>query len=454
MLDKVGSRDGTSAQPVIAPVDPYICPDYARAEGDRLWAKVWQIACRVEEIPNVGDYVTYDIMDESIIIVRTAAETISAYYNVCQHRGRRLTAGCGHTNQFYCRFHGWSWDLGGENTFVLDREDWGDALTCDSLRLKQVKVDNWGGWVWINMDPDCEPLQTFIAPLVARLDPFELETMRYRWRQWLVFPSNWKAAIGAFIESYHLHASHPQLLRNPTGRRFWTRTEGRHSYHGDAGPRGGEEQVSGGLSAARGQEGIDPRVAVAEDLQMMWETLNATTTETFVKASGRLVDELPPDATIAQVGAHLFVAAKADDAARGVIWPELSEEQLVSGSAIWHVFPNTVMIVGITTALCYRVRPNGSDPDSCIFEVYVIERFPEGEAPRTEWVYEPDPSEEKWRLILAQDFQNMPEVQKGMKSRGFPGIRPNPSQELSVVHFLRNLADYMDTGAPQPIVAS
>jgi phenylpropionate dioxygenase-like ring-hydroxylating dioxygenase large terminal subunit len=451
MHDTVQAEGTAPAQPVIAPVAPYISPDYARAESDKLWAQVWQIACRAEELPKVGDYVTYDIMDESIIVVRTAPAQISAYYNVCQHRGRRLTTGCGHTNQFYCRFHGWRWDLEGENIFVLDREDWGEALACENLRLKEVKVDIWGGWVWINMDPDCEPLLDYLAPLVTRLGPFELDKMRYRWRQWLVFPSNWKAAIGAFIESYHLYASHPQLLRNPTGRRFWTQLGGRHSFHGDAGPRGGDEQRSGGLSAPRGREGVDPRVAVADDLEMMWETLNATTTETFVKASKRLVEELPEGVTMAEVGAHLLHAAKADDAARGVIWPELTQEQMIAGSAIWHVFPNSVMIVGLTTALCYRVRPNGNDPDSCIFEVYVIERFPEGQEPKTEWVYEPDPSEERWRLILAQDFQNMPEVQKGMKSRGFPGIRPNPSQELSVVHFLQNLADYMGTGAPQPI---
>ena len=76
----------------------------------------------------------------------------------------------------------------------------------------------------------------------------------------------------------------------------------------------------------------------------------------------------------------------------------------------WHIFPNTVMLPALTTALCYRARPNGYDPNSCIFEVYVLERFPEGQEPKTEWVYEPDPTEEKWRLILSQDFQNMPKV--------------------------------------------
>src|SRR5262249_37041681 len=149
--------------------------------------------------------------------------------------------------------------------------------------------------------------------------------------------------------------------------------------------------------------------------------------------------------------AHLMAAAKRDDAARGVIWPEIDPAHLAAAAVLWHVFPNTIIIQSLTTALCYRARPNGYDPDSCIFEVYVVDRFPEGQEPRTEWVHQPDISEAGWRLVLAQDFQNMGEVQKGMKSRGFPGPRPNPGQELSVTHFNRNLAAYMGVGAPREI---
>lgn len=453
MHDSVPPKSSTVAQPVIAPVDPYICPDYARAEGEKLWPRVWQIACRGEEIPKVGDYVTYDIMDESIIVVRlregSGPDAIRAYYNVCLHRGRRLTKGCGHTNQFYCRFHGWSWNLDGENRSVLDREDWGEALTCENLRMQQVRVDAWGGWVWINMDPNAEPLLDYLGPVASRLDPFGLDRMRYRWRQWLHFPCNWKVAIGAFIESYHLAASHPQNMRGASSRRFWSRTLGRHAQQGGIDQRGDKGTMTSGLARAD----RDPRVAIAEDQAMTWETLNALTTETFLNASERLADELPPGLSLQQVAGHLFAAARRDDAARGVIWPDLDPAYLSENAVIWHLFPNTVIINSITCALCYRARPNGDDPNRCIFEVYTIERFPEGQEPRTEWVHKPEPTEENWRLILAQDFQNMSEVQKGMKSRGFPGARPNPVEELPVAHFLRNLADYMGTGAPQPIAA-
>ena len=122
---------------------------------------------------------------------------------------------------------------------MLDREDWGDALTADNLRMKQVRVDTWGGWVWINMDPDCEPLRDYLDQAAALLDPFELDKMRYRWRQWLHFPCNWKVAIGAFIEGYHVAASHPQLLRGGPGIRMWSRTQGRHSWQGGK-MRGGD----------------------------------------------------------------------------------------------------------------------------------------------------------------------------------------------------------------------
>src|SRR5579859_117386 len=120
---------------VIGP-EAYLSEAYARAENEKLWGKVWQVACRAEEIPRVGDYVTYDILDESIIVARVAVDRIAAYYNVCAHRGRRLTEGCGHTVRFVCKFHGWKWNLDGTNSEVLCREEWGDTLDDAYLKLQ------------------------------------------------------------------------------------------------------------------------------------------------------------------------------------------------------------------------------------------------------------------------------------------------------------------------------
>src|SRR5882757_716183 len=80
--------------PVTIGVEAYTSEDYARAERDKLWRKVWQQVGRVEEIPEVGSYLTYDILDDSIIVVRTGATSsgsdFAAHHNVCMHRGRRL----------------------------------------------------------------------------------------------------------------------------------------------------------------------------------------------------------------------------------------------------------------------------------------------------------------------------------------------------------------------------
>jgi hypothetical protein len=108
------------------------------------------------------------------------------------------------------------------------------------------------------------------------------------------------------------------------------------------------------------------------------------------------------------------------------------------------------ILQGPTFALCYRTRPFGTNPDKCIYEAYAIERFPPGQAPKTEWKYA-EPTEENWRLVIAQDFSNMVAVQQGLKSRGFEGCLPNPHQERKVTNLHRNLTAYMGAGAPQPL---
>lgn len=432
-------------RPVALGTEPYFSEAYARAENEKLWGKVWQLACREEEIEKVGDYVTYDILGESIIVIRTAPDRIAAYYNACQHRGRRLTEGCGRAQKFVCRFHGWQWDINGENLHVLDRDDWEGVLTADNLRLPQVKVDTWGGYVFANMDPDCQSLRDYLGVVPDMLDPFEIDRMRYRWRQWLYFPCNWKVAVEAFIEGYHVLGTHPQLTKH-SHTKTWSKAYDRHSVMGALTDKGSIGGGTAGTSAAK-----DMRTALPEVLDQLWEEVNASTTETIVKAARRLADELPPDTPPVEVQMHLMKRAREDDAARGVIWPTIDPRHIGESGNDWHVFPNSVLLHGPTFLLGYRARPNGYNPESCIFEVYVLERFPEGQEPRPENVYTPQEDADAWRKVLGQDFSNMAGVQQGMQSRGFRGARPNPFQERAVTNFHRNLAEYMGTGEPQPI---
>jgi hypothetical protein len=113
----------------------------------------------------------------------------------------------------------------------------------------------------------------------------------------------------------------------------------------------------------------------------------------------------------------------------------------------WHLFPNQIMLMGPTGLLGYRARPFGNDPDKCIWDVYSLQRYPEGGAPAVTQEWSQDHTDKDfWGLILTQDYSNMAEVQKGMKSMGFKGARPNPKQEVAVLNFHRALVEFMEEG--------
>ncbi len=439
-------------EPLILPAEAYVSEEYARAEGDKLWSKVWQHAGRVEEIPEVGSFITYEVGRDSILIVRTAPDTIKAYHNVCSHRGRQLidtppgaNGARGKRKMFVCGFHGWRYDLDGNCTFKLDEQDWKGVLTEDRTHLNEVKVDTWGGWLYINMDPDCVSLREYLEPAAGILDPFDFSKMRYKWRQWVIFDCNWKTALEAFMEPYHVEGTHPQLVAY--GNTYaWSKAHGLHGVSGfdERDPSLRNKQSN---TITRAGKGKDARVSIYALQNEIYTTVNyASTTETLVNAAKRLVDELPEETPAQDVIRHWLASARADDAKRGVIWPTITPEQMAEAGLAWSVFPNMSILHGITFALCYRARPYGGDPNKCIFESYAIERYPEGQEPKTDWVYA-EPTAEKWGKVLAQDFSNMAAVQRGVNSRGYRGGLPNPHQERKVTNFHRNLARYMGAGA-------
>jgi phenylpropionate dioxygenase-like ring-hydroxylating dioxygenase large terminal subunit len=433
-------------------VEAYTSEDYARRERDRLWRKVWQQVGRIEEIPEVGSFLTYDILDDSIVIVRTAPDQIRAYFNVCSHRGRRLVdvpkgakRACGKRNSFVCGFHAWTYNLDGRCTHVMNKEDWQGALTDERTRLREVKVDTWGGWVWINMDPNSGPLREFLEPAATMLDPFQLQNMRYRWRRWIIFDCNWKVAMEAFAETYHVPGTHPEFMQFGDFR-GWAKGQGAHSNIGYDAPKGLEENKA----KLRLGAGADPRISTAHMQAYTWEHANTNTTQTLVKAALRLVDELPEGTPADKVLKHWLDSARRDDAARGVVWPTVDPEHVGKSGTAWQIFPNFQIGHAVNNALCYSARPYGYDPDKCIFEAAVYELYPKGEEPKTEWEYTAadDPG---WRSVLVQDFANMAAVQQGMKSWGFSGPKPNPCRERSIANLHYNLARYMGTGAPKKL---
>jgi phenylpropionate dioxygenase-like ring-hydroxylating dioxygenase large terminal subunit len=458
-MDNITTRILDDEIAVTYGTEAFLSPEYAALEKERLWPRVWQMAGRVEDIPKVGDFFTYEIADESILIVRTAADTIKAYYNVCAHRGRQLVSvtadqngARGNARNFICAFHGWTYDLEGKNTYILDQDDWHGALTPDCTSLTSVRCDTWGGFVYIDMREEGESLTEFLGDAGRVLSHFELDRMRYKWRQWCVYPANWKTSIEAFMEPYHTTATHHQLTAFAEFYAY-SKQYGRHSVSGFD-QRKSAESTSQGGSVSRAGKGEDPRVSTYELAYENYTTINySASTDTLIAAAARLKDELPEGSTVAEVMAHWMASAKADDAARGVTWPEIPPAVMAEAGLAWTLFPNQNILQGVTFALCYRTRPHPTNVDKCIFEAYALERYPEGQEPKTEWV-QAEPNAQNWGKVLAQDFDNMQYVQKGMKSRGFKGALPNPHQEQKIINAHRNWAEFVGRGGPQVLKQS
>jgi phenylpropionate dioxygenase-like ring-hydroxylating dioxygenase large terminal subunit len=348
---------------------------------------------------------------------------------------------------FVCGFHGWTYDLDGNNTYILDKQDWHGKLTPELTCLSEVRVDTWAGYIYINMDPDSGPLKEWMGRAGEILDYFEIDRMHYKWRQWAIYPCNWKTAIEAFLEPYHVAGTHTQLLAYGDYYAL-SKQYDRHSVS-SYDTRDETFKMAESSGTVRAGKGDDPRVSTYELIRENYETVNFTaSTETLVNAASRLKDELPEGTPPAEIIAHWRASAKRDDAARGVIWPEVPPEIQAESGLAWGLFPNQNILHGVTFAgPGYRVRPYGDDPDKCIFESYALERYPEGEEPKTEWVYA-EPTAENWGSVLVQDFGNMEFVQKGMKSSGFRGPLPNPHQEQKVLNLHRNLAEFMGMSVP------
>ena len=434
LSDQHGVRDD------FVPKDSYLSAEFAALEKQRLWPKVWQIACRLEEIPKVGDFVTYEVADESIIIVRAGADDVRAFYNVCLHRGRKLTEGCGHAVKLFCRYHGWRWNLDGTNDAVIDREDWAEKLTDESLTLTGPKIGFWGGWVFINMDPDAGALLDHLEPVASIFKNYEFEKLRYRWYKTTVLPCNWKVALEAFNEGYHVQTTHRQLLPvNDDATISET-----HGQHATFYPPPDNRPV--GLPSRRLDTAMpnDTRQPVASFFDMMERDLKAIVSERAHRAAQRLLADVPPGTShmdvLMQLGGFIAEAAIND----GAGYPNLTYEEIVRAGLDWHVFPNHIFLPAPDAILAYRARPWKDDPDRCLFDVWSLVRYAPGQEPKIEReFYENWQDHDGWGLILTQDFRNLADIQQGMKSRGFAGARPSPVQERAISNFHRTLREYV-----------
>ena len=149
-------------------------------EVEHFWPHVWQMACRLEEIPEAGDFVEYSNVGQSVIVVRNAEGGVNAFHNACRHRGVQLAQDRGNVRSgFVCPFHGWCYDLEGANTFVYSPDHFRDEnIDPAELNLRPCRVETWGGSAYINHDDDAAPLRESLEPFATAMDAFNAHEMR------------------------------------------------------------------------------------------------------------------------------------------------------------------------------------------------------------------------------------------------------------------------------------
>ncbi|MDG1264753.1 MAG: aromatic ring-hydroxylating dioxygenase subunit alpha [Ilumatobacter sp.] len=486
---RVGLREGNTRIPAWY----YTSPEFHALEVEKLWSRVWQLACLEDEIPNVGDYHVYEIADMSFLVVRTD-DGVKAFRNACLHRGRLLreTNGKGARN-LRCAFHGWAWNLDGSMKEIPCEWDF-PSVRAEDYALPEALVDTWQGFVFINPDRSAAPLADFLGNLGDHFTKCSFDRRYKAAHVEKIMRVNWKACQEAFMESYHVVATHPTLMEDlgDANSRYDTYENFSRaiSPHAVESPHLANmthyERLDDGKQFARyrhpmnghiyervrlghvrvvdldGHEShfddeatwIDGPIVQADPHLCKW--IGGPTPAPLLDVPLTLPD--PPEGVETPAQVRAWIAAQRRDAAREnmgkTIDPDAFSDAEVLDAMYYSVFPNWSPW-GVFNTLFYRWRPNGNNPDECIFEVmtFPVAHDPDNKpAPAAVRHLGPD---DDWTLatelgaaakIFQQDSINLPHVQTGLKAQEQQEVVFANYNETKIRHFWENMFRWLEIG--------
>jgi len=188
----------------------YTDPEVFRIEQECVLAKTWQVACHASEIPEPGDYTTCEIADESLILVRDRDGETRAYFNVCQHRGHQLVKGSGNARVLVCPYHAWTYELTGGLRAAPNAKSV-PGFNRNEICLSSVRVEEFLGFLFVNLDPDAEPMDVWFPGAREELQEWVPDWSRLKPLEWVEVPEacNWKISVENYSECYHCALCHP-----------------------------------------------------------------------------------------------------------------------------------------------------------------------------------------------------------------------------------------------------
>ena len=408
------------------PYERYTSRTMFDLEMRKLWPRVWQWACREEHLLNVGDYLTYDVGPHSVILVRAAPDEIKGYVNACLHRGTqfRPSDSRGVAPILRCPFHGWSWSLDGRLKDIPCRWDFPHVLD-EAYRLPEVKVERWGGFVFINMDPDAGPLEDHLGVLPDHFrDGWNLENRYTVLHVQKELETNWKAAQEAFLEAYHVFATHTQAL--PT-----------------AGDANAQYDIFGD-TVTRFVHTVghpSPHYTRSQTQQEILEKMRSAPAGTIV-AEGKLARSVVADHLRDTLGTEWSVDLAG-----------YSDSEMMD-SIEYHLFPNMCLFPGVSLPMIYRFRPIGMDPGRTLFDLLFLQPLAPGQerpeapaphrlGPQDSYADAPGMSP-GLGFVYDQDTDNLAMQYKGFQASRKPGETLGNYQEARIRRMHLTLDRYLE----------
>ena len=464
--------------PTLVPVEQFTSRAFHELEVEKVWKRVWQMACHEDDIPEVGDYLPYDIAGLSFLIVRTAPDEFKAYYNACLHRARKLREKRGkRADEIRCAFHGWCWHLDGTLKEIPCEWDF-SYLDASAQSLPEVKVGRWGRFVFINPDPGCEPLEDFVGDLSSHFDVLPYERRYKDAHVAKILRCNWKTAQEAFMEAYHVITTHPQIISGGVhdgnskydvfGNYSRAITVAGLEAEGvpewgpmPAGKPHSRDPRNGDLYSLRPDGNVD--VAATDGRSGVFTPAADWVEGGLGQANPHMCDmvggrqialaKLDPRAAARQsaaqsdldlVAQYRMMAGMQREAFRSVLGDKADEiADIEFASVYFTLFPN-FHPWGSFNRIVYRFRPHGRRPDECIMECMYMAPIPDDgvyeKGLPIHWLGADDDWVEAPELgmlskIFNQDVRNLPFVQEGLEATHRETLQLASYHETKLRHF-------------------
>jgi phenylpropionate dioxygenase-like ring-hydroxylating dioxygenase large terminal subunit len=414
-------------------VERYLSRDFYDLEKQKLWPRVWQSLCRETELCNSGDYYVQDVADISVLVVRSESGEIMAYPNACLHRGRQLksvsVSGFGNSADITCPFHGFSWALDGQFNGAPCAWDFAH-IDAEQFGLPALRVDTWGGWVFVNIDGQAPPLLDYLGVVAEHFQRWSPEKTYKALHIKKVLRCNWKLAHEAFIESYHTVATHPQLL----------------PYTGDSNSQ--YDCFSDIVSRTITPMGVvSPHAAGTTEEQSVHQWLTIYGVVENPEELPKVPEGMSAREYLGEMNIKRFSEMYQQDLS------ERATHSEVLDAILYSVFPNFAPWAGFRPNVTYRFLPYEDQHDFCTMEIMLLMRFPESQprprdaavifVPENQSLSETEGIEAGLARVFDQDFSNLPLVHKGLKSLRSGQVQLANYQEVRIRHFHQTLDKYL-----------